>query len=254
MGYIRKTYTCKHGVQVEEYHNFKRRPPGEKRKARAKPTPEKVRENNQRQKRQRAQRMMLEYFDEGDKYITLTYQGEKPTLQQVQKDMKRLIEFLKPRYAKDGTELRWIRNIERTKRGIYHIHLLLKKMITTDVGKIVREYWKERHGKNARVEDTYLDGGFERLAAYMTKTERDEDGNVLSSFSHSRNMPDVVPVVKEYVRRNVRSDGEWREIKEIKGYILLKDSIYEGFNEITGFPYRRYTLLGEKEKCKHTFT
>ncbi len=199
--------------------------------------------------------MMLEYFDEGDKYITLTYQGENPDMQKVQKDMKRLIEYLKPRYAREETELRWIRNIERTKRGIYHIHLLIKAMETDDVGKLVRDYWKERHGKIAKVENTYLDGGFERLAAYMTKTERDEDGKVISSLSHSRNMPDVVPTVKEYTRRNVRKDGEWREIKEQKGYVLLKDSLYEGFSEITGFPYRRYTLLKtEGKQCKHIFT
>lgn len=245
MGHLKKVYHCKHGQQVTEYYNTRRQPPGEKRRAKEKQTPEKVKDNNQRLKAARAQRLMLNNFDEGDKYITLTYQqGEKKTMQDVQKDCRRLFAHI-GKYYKE-VPLMWIRNIERTKRGIYHIHLLLKDTPAADIGKIVREYWKKKHGKIVKVEDTYLDGGFEKLAGYMAKTERDEEGKIISSFSHSRNLKDVEPTIVDYSRMSTRSKGAWREIRVPKGYELVKESVYEGVNEITGFPYRRYTLLKQE--------
>ena len=247
MGYLKKTYILRHGIQSEEYFSLGLHSKGEKRSCRKAQTPEKVKENNQRMKKDKIQRLMLEYFDPGDKYITLTYSDDKApdNIGKVQQDMKMLIAHIKPYYAGTGTQIRWIRNIERTKRGIFHVHILLKNPPGTDIGKEVREYWKKRHGKIAKSEDTYMDGAFGALAAYMAKTAR-EDGQIVSSYSHSRGMKDVPPKRKEYRRWKARSRGRWLDIKVPKGYELVKESVYEGISEITGYPFRRYVLLKQE--------
>ena len=245
MGYMKKMWRCVHGCQVMEYHTKKRHPPGEKRQARQNPTPEKKKDANQRAKAMHAQRLILNNFDPGDKYITLTYTdgGAPPDMEGCRKDLEQLFRYLRPRYRKEGGELKWIRNIERTKRGIYHIHILVNNLPGHDMGSEIRRWWKARHGAIAKVQDTYLDGGFGKLAGYLTKTQRDEDGTRQSSYSHSRNLVDPAPEKKEYIRWSARSRGEWKGVRVPKGYELVPESLYEGIDERTGFPYRYYTLI-----------
>ena len=244
MGYLKKTWRCRNGCQVMEYHSRKRHPPGEKRKPRSKKTPPKQEEANQRAKAMRIQRLILENFDEGDKWITLTFRDEDApdSREACMKERQKLMRWLKPKYSSAGDSLRWISNAEKTKRGIWHIHLLINDLKGADVGKMIRRYWKERHDSIAKVQDTYLDGGFEKLANYLAKTVRNDETGRETAFSRSRNLKDPPPEVKEYTR-NAMSGGEWKEIKVPKGYELVKDSVYEGVDEHTGYPYRYYTLL-----------
>lgn len=245
MGYIKKRWWCAHGCQVMEYHTRRRYPPGEKRSGKKNPTPEKQQERNTRRKRMQIQRLILNNFDEGDKWITLTYSEDRAPddMDACMKNAAALNRHLRKIYGKAETPFRWIRNIEMTKRGICHIHLLVNALPGTDIGKEIREWWKERFGKIARIQDTYLDGAFSSLAAYLAKTQRDEDGKCVSRYSRSRNLVDPVPDVQEYVRWNAMARGEWKEIRIPKGYELVRESVYEGVDEATGYPYRYYTLI-----------
>lgn len=243
MGYIKCVYELTNGKQISEHHNRRRCPKDEKRKEKKTKTPDQIRKNNQRMKDRKTQRFLLHYFGEGDKYLTLTYtKDEKPDLKRVQKDVKNLTAYLRKFYEAENIELKWCRNIERTKRGIYHIHMVINKLENVDVGKVARAYWKKRHGKIIDIKDMYLDGGFEELAKYISKTERDENGEMISSFSHSANIKDIEPKKKEYKRRNVRKNGAWKEIEVPKGYELVKESVFEGTDPL-GFPVRHYTLI-----------
>lgn len=245
MGYIRKRWWCEHGCQVMEYHSGRRYPPGERRNGKEKPTPESVQKANARRKAMQVQRLILNNFDEGDKWITLTYSKEKEpgSMEECLRDISKLNRHIRRIYGKTETPYKWIRNVEMTKRGICHIHLLVNAVPGMDIGREIRTWWKDRYGRIARIQDTYLDGAFANLAAYLSKTQRDEDGKCTSKFSRSRNLVDPKPDVKEYVRWNARAKGEWREIRVPKGYELVRESVYEGVNEITGFPYRYYTLV-----------
>lgn len=245
MGYMRKRWWCANGCQVKEYHTRKSHPRGMKRAGRKNPTGERKQEANQRAKAMKAQRLLLNNFSAGDPYITLTYaDGQAPEdLAGCRKNLKALLEWLRPQYREAGIELKWIRNVEKTRRGIYHIHMVVNSLPGRDIGQVIRKWWKGRHGSIARVQAMYLDGGFSRLAEYLSKTQRDDSGNRQSSYSHSRNLADPVPETKKYSRWNVMSGGEWREVRVPKGYELVKESVYEGMDWMTGFPYRQYTLI-----------
>ena len=244
MGYKRKRWWCRNGVMVMEYHTPLRYPPGEHRAKREKPTPEAKRQANQRRKALEVQRLILHNFSEGDKYVTLTYaSGDAPDMETVRKDLRHLTEWLKRQYAKTGLELKWIRNIERTKRGVIHIHMLVNNPPGRDMGREIRSWWKERHGTIVKVSDTYLDGAFAKLAAYLSKSQRDESGAMTSRYSRSRNLVVPDPEIKEFARWNVRRKGVWIDPRIPKGYELVKESLYEGIDLITGYPIRYYTLI-----------
>ena len=248
MGYMRKRWWCVRGCQVMEYHTRKSHPKGMKREGRSSPTSEQKQKANQREKERHVQRLMMANFGEDDKYITLTYaKGREPgDFGQCQKDMKALREHLGRIFRKAGRPLKWIQNIELTVRGICHIHFLVNSLPGINVGRMVREWWKGRHGAVVKVENTYLDGGFGKLAQYMAKTRRDKEGNLISRFSRSRNLADPEPEVREFSRWNVMDGNGWREVRIPKGYELVKESVYEGVDLWTGFPYRYYTLLKQE--------
>lgn len=239
---MRKRWWCRNGIQVVEYHTEKRHSPGEHRRKKENPTPEKKRQLNERRKAMEVQRLILNNFGEGDKYVTLTYH-DAPDEKECRRDIRHLMDWLRRKYTRTGAELKWIRNIERTKRGVIHIHMLVNNLPGTDMGREIRKWWKGRHGTIVKVSDTYLDGGFGRLARYLSKTQRDEKGDIISSFSRSRNLAVPEPETKEFTRWNVRSRGEWRDIRVPKGFELVKESVYEGINQVTGYPYRYYTMI-----------
>lgn len=219
---------------VEEYHSRGQPPPGERAGKKA-ATPEAMARANKRQKERNARLLIMNNFGEDDYYITLTYRKEeRPDMEECKKQFQKFIRKVKEAYRKAGETLKWIRNIEIGSRGGIHIHLIVNRILNTDV--IVRRFWS--HGG---VHQTllYLEGGFRELAAYMTKAGKDEKGIRESSYSTSRNLDRPEARTKVMSGRTFRN----RKIRIPRGYYLDKGSLYEGINEYTGYPYRYYTLL-----------
>lgn len=220
---------------VEEYHSRGQPPPGERAGKKA-ATPEAMARANKRQKERNARLLIMNNFGENDYYITLTYRKEErpESMEECKKQFQKFIRKVKEAYRKAGETLKWVRNIEIGSRGGIHIHLIVNRILNTDV--IVRRFWS--HGG---VHQTllYLEGGFRELAAYMTKAGRDEKGIRESSYSTSRNLDRPEARTKVMSGRTFRN----RKIRIPRGYYLDKGSLYEGINEYTGYPYRYYTLL-----------
>ena len=227
-----------------EYHSCRRHPAGIRAK-REHPSSEKKREANRRRKKRKLQRLLLENFDEGDVYITLTYDSrdEAKGIPECGEDMEKLRRWLRKEYRKAGKELRWICTIEKTKRGVPHAHMVFNTLPGRNMEKEAAEWWKNRFGKVNHRARLYLDGAFESLAEYLAKADRNDDGELMSKTSRSRNLRDPEPETREYSRRNVWKAGTWIEPKPPKGYVLVKESLCEMFDEATGLPYRFYTLL-----------
>lgn len=241
MGYIRKWWKTPLGKVVEEYYSGSKPPPGGREKKR-KPTPEEMEKANRRQKQRKAQLIMMNNFRADDYFLTLTYREEErpETMEECKRQFRNFAARLKREYAKLGQELKWMRNIEVGSRGGWHIHLVVNRIPGTDV--LVRKQWPYGHPKAVLM---YEDGGFRKLAEYMTKSsgglpaEERETG-----YSHSRNL--IIP--KEH-RREIRGDmirkrdGTFTQIRIPEGYYLDKEALYEGVNAYTGYPYRYYVLL-----------
>lgn len=88
-------------------------------------------------------------------------------------------DFCKKEYKKRGQELRWIRNIECTPSGNWHIHVVLNRIPDTDL--IIAAAWK--HGKVRNKQLLYEKGEFRKLAQYVTKNEKTQKKYVDASKS-----------------------------------------------------------------------
>jgi hypothetical protein len=237
----------KNGIEICEYHVSGCRPGWMPRQKKKKPTPEEMEKANQREKVRRTRRLMLNNFDEGDLYVTLTYRKDRrPSgMEEAKKDFSRLMGMVKRRFQRAGADPRWIRNIEQGSRGGWHTHLLLGNEEGIDVEGILTEVWEKKMDKGRVIsERTYMDGGFSRLAAYMAKASRGTDGTLRTSFSTSRNLIRPERERTEYVRRNaIRENGTWKEPAVPEGYYLDADSMEIWENPVTGYPCRRYMCL-----------
>ena len=246
MGYRRDMYRLRGGIDVVEYHTLKDRPKWMGRKERRKPTPEEMQKANIREKQRRCRRLILNNFTTGDHWITLTYEKDQrpASMDEAKKDFNRFMERLKRRCKKHGESPKWIRNIEQGSKGGWHVHLLLADIQGMDIRKTVQEIWQLDMGKG-RIYDTptYEEGGFTKLAAYLTKDARDVNGQMLCSYSTSRNLERPVKETRRMRRDQLLKNGSWKSPRIPKGFFLDKDSYEEWINPITGFPCRRYVLL-----------
>jgi hypothetical protein len=120
-------------------------------------------------------------------------------------------------------------------------------MVNNISGKELNDLWI-----NGRTRFTYLDesGQYGALAHYLIKETRktyQEKGSPSGKrWNPSRNLK------KPIIKKEIIKSNEWRkEPKAIKGYMLEKNSIQEGFHDITGWPFQKYTMIKiqEKKRC-----
>ena len=149
------------------------------------------------------------------------------------KDFSDALRKIRKAYAKAGYKVKWIRNIEVGTRNAWHIHLVINRIPDTDL--ILRKAWKK--GK-VICQLMYEKGEFKDLAAYLTKTPETDKRLRESEHDASRNLPLPEPEKKTYMHWKT-----WNKIRVPRDYYIDKDSVYEGVNPITGYPFREYTLL-----------
>ena len=177
MGYEKRTWDLGRIREVEERHTWTWKPPNMRRKKKEKPTAEAVRKNNQRLMA-RKRRMQLEmYFDEDDCYMTLTYpKASRPeSMVEVQRDWKKLMEYVRKVFKKNGAVLRWIRNIEAGTKGAWHIHAVVKELPPgavdtkgkpTTTAKLISRLWQKKM-EHGRVNTQYLRDDVSALAGAL---------------------------------------------------------------------------------------
>ena len=171
-----------------------------------------------------------------------------PDMQAALKDFQKAMRYVRREFKKRGYEVFWIRNIERGTKGAWHIHLVINEI--GDTASIITKAWTKGGTWSIEIKNSkYYDEDFTKLANYMTKdehtTEEKKDGKPgkprlsEASYSTSRNMPLPEPKVDKLRR--------WKEEpKPKKGYYIAK--IHEGINPVTGYKYRRYTMIRLKRR------
>ncbi|MBP5185945.1 MAG: hypothetical protein J6040_02705 [Clostridiales bacterium] len=201
---------------------------------------------NLRAKIRNLQRLILNNFGEGDHWVTLTYdKDQRPeTMDRAKMDFRNFMVRLKRACMRLGVNPKWIRNIEQGSKGGWHIHFLIGDVPGMDLRRTIQSIWQIAM-KKGRIHDdpTYSEGGFQKLAAYLSKGRKDVNGQRLYSFSTSRNLERTTKETKSLRRNQIMKGGSWKEPKIPKGYYLEKSSYEEWINPITGFPCRRYLLL-----------
>lgn len=235
MAYVKKVFKLKNVIEVEEYHTGRYGAPGQIRKEKKKLTPEQVARINQANKEKNCRRKLRQHFNIGDYFVDLTYAKDaRPAdMDAAKKHFREFMRIVRREYKKRGKVLKWIRNIEVGQRNAWHVHLVVNRIDDTDL--IIRKAWKQ--GK-VIIQNLTPEGEFKRLAEYITKSPVNSS-LVESDYSTSRNLPIPDPEVRTYKRWKT-----WNQEPRIpEGYYLDAESMYEGENPVTGYPYRTYSLF-----------
>ena len=221
---------------------------GEKRGKKTKPTPEQIKRQNQLNKEKKMRRLLKANFEQGDLWLTLKYKkGAKPCVSSVEKELKRFISLMRRRYKSHNAEFKFVYRIEIGSQGGVHIHMVVPRIRGADTEILIQEAWKV-----GRVNYQTLDNGdYKELASYITKPLNEETYKQLSflpseevkkfvKYSSSRNLTRPKPIRKEYSRRTVHKMLLYGP-EPSKGYFIVKESVFHGYNSFTGMSYLHYT-------------
>ena len=239
MAYKKRIWRFPNAVEVMEYHTGRYGAPGQKRQARARPTPEETARYNQKKRETSCRHKLRANFKENDLYVTLTYGKDcrPPDMETAKENFRKFIRAVSKEYRSAGLQLKWIRNIEVGTKGAWHVHLIVNRIPDADV--ILRRCWK--YGR-VWYELLYEKGNFRDLAAYMTKTPKTDPRLREANYSASRNLP--VPDPEE---RLITRWDTWKEEPVVrkdrqKEWYLDRESFCQGVNRF-GYLYRQYTML-----------
>ena len=236
--YRKITYDMDVIIQIEKSMPGRYGAPGEKREKKKKPTPEDVRRQNERNRWRKIQRLILMNFREGDWHLILKYRpGERPeTWEEAKAQLRKFLNRMREAYKKAGIPFRWIAVTERGKRGqVLHHHLVIEDIRRDgiDTVRLVKKLWSCGSGFFSAL---YEDGEYEKLAGYIVKAETKEEGG-WCTYSRSRNLKAPVKKVEDVPHKR------WRDPPVApKGWYVVKDSVYNGTNPVTGHPYQHYTI------------
>lgn len=249
MAYRKSTIKTRCSLEIAESFTARCRPSCMKREKRWKPTPEAMEKANQRRRERRNLILMRSNFEVGDCYQTHTWSPDcRPAdMEEAKKQVGNFLKRVKRRYGKYGQDLKYMANIEVGSRGAWHIHIVVNEVRdgsgTGIASSILRDCWT--YGNIKDTKRLREQGMFRDLSSYLIKNEKtDPEKCQMAKAMHSRNLVFPEEEVTTYTRRQVLDKrGDWKEIRIPEGYCLDQDSVYEGVNPYTGFPYRTYALL-----------
>lgn len=244
---------------------------GEKRAKRKKASPEDIKKQNQTNRVIRMRRLIKANFLPGDWWCCVKYPagvGREIRVEDVQKDISSFIAAVRREYQKIEIPLKWVSRMEIGEQGGVHFHILVNRLWNMDkqTDVIMENAWekilKKRLGWD-RVKGLidyrpiYESGGYDSLAAYITKLPKEEEYEQLSLFSEkeqrtllktssSRNLIRPEPERRKYEKRTLRSLIE-EGPKPTEGFYIDRDSIVCGVNRFSGLSFYKYTECRLKE-------
>ena len=243
-GYIRHLWEFGDSVEVEEKHTGRYGARGQKRGKKKKASPEDIVRQNQWKKERDLRRLIKWNFGQYDFWMTITYRkGDRPTWEQMVKDVQDLIRKVRRKYKRLGKELKYIYRLAIGKRGGPHIHILVNRIQAdgTATDMIFSDCWTKGH---INFRSLHESGGYKDLAEYIAKPLEDWEPEDAKRYHPSRNLIRKEPREKVINRRNlVDRQGIPIPPKAPKGYYIDPESVKMGINPVTGFAYRHYTLI-----------
>lgn len=239
--YKRQIYKTRKTIEVEEKHKGNYGARGKKRRKRRKATPEDIARQNQWNAEKKLRRKLNTYFGPDDWHVILTYRKEdRLSVRDSRKAIGKLLDKLRRAIRKMGYEFRFVLTTEYENKAIHH-HLVLNNIAAagTDTAKLVKRFWTYGRPKFVLMDDN---GEYKDLAEYIiketSKSFKKEGNTVKQRYSCSRNMDLPEPEEEDMYYKEFKEEPKPRP-----GYYIDKSSIVQGINEITGRPYRYYTMI-----------
>lgn len=247
MSYIETTCRIRDRIEIEKYYPGNFGAPGMPRGEKKKKTPEEMAKQNLWRKKRDLRRLIELNFGEGDWHVVLTCNKElRPSVEEAPKVIRQFRDKLARAYKKKGWDLKYIITCETGKRGAVHWHMIINDRSddTDSTARMVRKLWARGRPYFTALDES---GDYSRLADYIIKEyeKRKADQETIEKLSYmsSRNL--LKPVVKKE-KKDARA---WRpEPRVPRGWELIPESLINGLNKFTGWPYQKYTIRWKGEK------
>lgn len=221
MAYIQERFLSadKNILIVKKYHNLFAMPTKEtlrkKRGPAVNQTTETQEKKNERHRKEKNMRLLIDNFKAGDYYITFTT-AEKLTAEEFKAEMKNFMRRLRREYEKRmGEKLKYFRVQENLiGRGRPHAHMLIPKFCPAEIIRgLLDGMWAAGHVSvdiyGGKAQDAY------NVASYFSKQDKKEHG---AKIDTSRGNLIRKKPKKEIIHRETFRD----EIIAPKGYYVVK--------------------------------
>lgn len=265
-----KIYKFMNSIEHEYSYAGRNGAKGEKRQKKQKATPEDIKRQNRTNRIVRCRRLIKANFYPGDLWCCLKYgSGVRKEVVAVKKDIGKFLTRMRRQYKKLGISLKFVYRMEIGKNGGIHFHIIVNRLwnmpVSTDL--ILSTCWEKVIGGDARglvdYRTLYESGGYDALAAYITKTPEHNPGdyeqmeftideqNALAAYtpeeqkqllriSSSRNL------IRPEPRKERASSAKIRKLlrdgpKAKEGYVIDQDSIQYGVNPFNGLSFYKYS-------------
>lgn len=239
MPYIKSIVVAGKTIEVEKYHSsrYGRKLP---RGPNQNPTPAMMEKLNIRNSTKQLRRGINANFRQGDLHLSCTYaDGKGPSCEEGFKSMQVFFRLLRAYCKKHNIELKYIWVTGIGKKGALHHHVVMNYI---DL-RVLQSFWP--HGKiilNGMLDNS---GEYSKLAEYLYKNykEATEANGGVPPHKRKYNASKTI-VFPKPKRKIIKKSDLWRkEPKALKGYIIPKDSIFDGVDGVTGCPYQYYTMV-----------
>ena len=225
---------CIAGPVIDVTLKYSKRSARKKRDPNRNPSREAVIKNNDRQAVKKLTRLMNANFYPGDIHLTLTYEGDPPTVEAAKKECANFKRRLKREYEKRDKEFRWIEVTEYKNHRIHH-HMLIPYIET----EVITKHWKRGHIWASTLDRSR---NYKNLAEYFvketTKTMRTPGSETKQRWSASRNL--VRPVIK---REMIEPRAMYQSPKALKGYEIIQESVHTYTHPFTGIDHLEYMMI-----------
>lgn len=235
MPYIKTTIKAGKTIEIHKgyttrYHE-KSISPAPKRK----PTPEQMEKVNQKNAEQSLRLLINNNFGYMDHRLILTYTREnRPDPEGAKKQLDKFLRDCRKEYRKQGLEFKWVAVTEYENKAIHH-HLVVNGIDS----RILTRLWSYGRMHIASLDDT---GDYIQLAEYLvketSKTFRNPNATQKKRWRCSRNLKR--PESKKEI---IHSRAWTKDPKPLKGYYIVPDSVVNGINPVTGYPYQSYRMV-----------
>lgn len=227
MPYIKKTVYLRNSIEISKYYNGRIGKKIHNAPAHNKTPLHQLQYQDRKAERSLYWLLDLNFKPYTDLFITLTYKAqEQITSTRARNDIRKYLARLRIEYKKQGKELKYIYVAGRGKRGNVHFHMVINKFDT----EILASIWRNITGANIHI--THLYGSFKKLASYLIKNscETFYSQNKIHQKRYCTSHDLKRPLIK---REFIKSISWIADPKTIKGYILDKNSIYNGYGYFT---------------------
>lgn len=244
MAYLKKRTEAGSVIRIEQYYSSRYGSKGRcTRSQNYGKTPESMAKRNARYACMHADDVFNANFGTGDLSITFTYAPEKRPKDEklLLKQWDNYLRRVRYAYKKAGITFKFMKAIETPEKNP-HIHVAFSKI---DISLLPK--WEYGHVHivpfDNREHHTY--GGYLREQTHVKQANKGKysDCKPLQYYSHSKNCIIPEPEV------TVISNDHWAdEPKAPKGYYIVKDSVNNWEDEVTGYKHQSYIICRLPDK------